>query len=176
MFAQSHHTALHWHKSTHPWLVLLWVSLLLSSCIQPIRPETVDATNTSQLDLKVVGLYTVDISDPIHPSLISEIRLAPRLVGVWADQGFVYVSSDKGLYVVDCTDPARPTVAVQLDLNANDGSPVLVNGYLYAVANRQLAITCLSPMITLACASLISQNRRNRAKLCFSKHWIAPPK
>ncbi|HET6479327.1 MAG TPA: hypothetical protein VFG35_04680 [Actinoplanes sp.] len=70
------------------------------------------------------GLVTVDVTDPINPTVLGSVVTGGQATGVDVDGNFAYVASGSaGLVVVDVSDLANPTIVGSAQMR---GSPIRV--------------------------------------------------
>lgn len=69
--------------------------------------------------------YIIDVSDPVHPAIISKINTGPGLVGVHVAGNYAYVANvsiNAQLQVIDISNPAAPVVKVNFKVPGVTGS------------------------------------------------------
>ncbi len=90
------------------------------------------------------ALVTLDISDPQHPRILSQLpRPAPSdptFSQVWVTGmgRWVYFSQERTVYVVDMRDPQRPEMHTQIPFDGNVYGLVAMADRLYILADHRL--------------------------------------
>ena len=77
----------------------------------------------------VLRLY--DVTDPLHPSIVSELLLPEAILDLDAARDFVYVANDRHLRVVDIRNPDRPFEIGSMRATGGAAAIAVSQGFAY---------------------------------------------
>ena len=74
------------------------------------------------------GLLTIDLSDPLTPSILGSDNTSNRYRGITKADGFAYAFTDSTMFVIDLQDPTNPTHTGSIEFSKIDIESISVSG------------------------------------------------
>ncbi|MBE0434023.1 hypothetical protein IBX73_11250, partial [candidate division WOR-3 bacterium] len=95
----------------NPWVVSVWLAPWPFLLRLDVMDDYVYITMRRSWPSTAMGIYIVDVSDPVHPILTGQLLTLPMSTAIVISDGFAYLYSGS---VVDVADPENPTLIAQV--------------------------------------------------------------
>jgi len=94
--------------------------------------------------LPLYGLYTADISDPEHPSVLGEITSVTGITGLDVHGARAYLAGESALSIVDVSAPSAPTTVSTFPTSTSPQDVLVVGERAYVACSSALDIIDIS--------------------------------
>ncbi len=83
----------------------------------------------------VIGLWVLDVSDPLNPSLVATFPTASYTRGIRVRDSYLYLDHRDLFQILDVSDPTSPTEVGNINISGLHNQIAIAPPYIYAIRN-----------------------------------------